>query len=527
MAVLTKSRPSQPGGFTSYGSSCPESEKRYFQRVYGSDHTYQLRDGHQKTAMMGFVKPWKKRELKKILQKLRHLKCSNYQGMPHPGRSGYSIAQLRHNLEQYCEEGCRSLRWNEHYQAALSSVAAQLQRLLNGKPLQPISIDAVAESDAMQQNLDKNAGYFAFETGRRSKGENLDAAREWCKAMFDEVIERGSYGLPLVIAHRSSNSKPVDEFTWKLKSRVVLMEDIRALLFTGVFAIPFINLFKKCPWGEGSMTHGEVRTWVHRARHRYDRWFSSDYSSFDMNQSGWLLEDVFNSIIRPLFGDMDEKHQRLFDVMVYSYIHKEIHGPDGIYFAHKGQISGDWMTYAINTIVNKVITETVLLMQGCDLNHFLSLMCGDDNLTYYRGSEPWDAEKHCQLVKMYFGIETRLDEGDYDTSAVSPKFLSRVWTENGEERWIYEVVWNLMYPERYRDYDPSVTGVSVERAVALVLVMACLEQDATMREWFDVDAIYKAAGVRRGDRKGVRHALASLGTGFWTQKLRWQESLTA
>jgi hypothetical protein len=304
------------------------------------------------------------------------------------------------------------------------------------------------------------------------------------------------------------------------------MQDLRALLGDGRFAIPVNNLFQRIPWGEGGMTKSEVETWIHWAKHRYSRWYSSDYSKFDVSQPAWLLEDVFYKVIRPLFGSLSPEDNKLFDVMVNSYIHKEIHGMDGIYVAHGCQLSGSLFTYTINTIVNEIIDRTVLLMQGCDPSRFVSLKCGDDNLTFYDGSQPWDASKHCELIKRYFGIGTTLGPDDQGKSLVDdPVFLSRTWTDSGEKRDIYEVIFNLIYPERYRDYDPRKTGVEVVRAEALVILSSCLEQDATMREYFDLERIYRDAEIQRGDLRSTYKALAAAGTGFSTQWISWKFGL--
>jgi hypothetical protein len=417
----------------------------------------------------------------------------------------------------YCGKQQRSLRWNEHYNQALDSVSSDVQSLLSYKGcLQPISTRAVAGSDQIVRNLKKNAGYLVFESGKRSKGENLDDAVNWVESHLLEISERKAYNLPLVMSHRSSNSKPVDEKHWKWRCRVILMQDLRALLLDGRFLVPFTNLFINMPWGEGGMTQQEVRSWIQIQRKHYDMFYSSDYSKFDTSQASWLLEDVFDRVIRPVFGQLSDQDEKLFEAMVHSYIHKDIHGFDGVYHADGCQVSGSLGTYAINTIVNEVVDRTALLMQGCDIRKFKSLKCGDDNLTFFPSTEPWNAKKHQELIQKYFGIGTTLTDDDWGPSTQDPKFLSKTWTYGGECRAIEEVVWNLMFPERYRDYDPSKTGISTRRAEALVLLSACLEQEKTMQEWFDVSQIYQDAGVRKHDLMGTYKALAAAGTGFRT-----------
>lgn len=526
MACLIKNRSSQPGGMSSDDSASPASERAYFGRRYGSDHLDQLHDGHQEKAIYRYARKSKIAELEKIQNRLSHLTCENDPTMTAPGRSAYSLKQLKENMKLYCRKQCRSLRWNQHYQEAKRLVLADCLRLLNGRYLQPASIGAVAESGRVQRNLNKNAGYFAFITGKRSKGENLAEAVKWCEANFDLIKERGYYGNPLVISHRSSNSKPTGKNTWKWRCRIILMQDIRDLIMDGRFLIPFIDKFQDIPWGEGGMTQAEVRSWIQINRGHYDYWYSSDYSKFDVSQPAWLLEDVFHDIIKPCFGKMSLDDEQLFGAMVNSYIHKEIHSFDGIYVAHGCQLSGSLGTYAINTIVNQIIDLTVLLMQDCDPKQFISLKCGDDNLTLYRKHQPWNAKKHCALIKQYFGISTTLGEDDCGRcDRDDPKFLSRTWTYGGERRNIDEVIFNLIFPERYRDYRPEKTGISELRAEALVLLSSCLEQDATMREYFDLERIYRDAEIQRGDLRSTYKALATAGTGFSTQWISWKFGL--
>jgi hypothetical protein len=293
----------------------------------------------------------------------------------------------------------------------------------------------------------------------------------------------------------------------------------------GRFALPFTELFRNIPWGEGGMTQGQVQAWISKNGGIYDDWYSSDYSKFDTSQPAWLLEDVFDRVVRPCFGALDEQDESWFAAMKNSYIHKEIHAFDGIYKADGCQLSGALTTYAYNTIVNEIIDRTVLLMQGCDLRYMWSLKCGDDNLTFYTARvQPWDRKKHCELIQKYFGIKTTMDESDTGTCSKGqwPKFLSRTWTPGGLERPLNEVLWNLVYPERFRVYDPAITGVSEQRAEALLMYSACLEQDATMKRYFDVDKIQRDAQVSRGSVMETYKAVARLGSGFNTDWLNWK-----
>lgn len=527
-SVLSENASSQRVGSVCEASRYPRSESDYFRSRYGSDNLHQHTDKRQQRAIMRYARPEFKREVLKTLRINANLECEDSQEITHPGRSAVSLQLLRANLAEYKRTQARSLRWNEHYQAALASVAKDVIHLLHGYKLQPMSIKEVAASESVIHNFDKNAGYIGFQTNQRSKGENIDLAVEWCEQNLQEIMSRGYYGIPYVIAHRSSNSKPSDDRYWKWRCRIILMQDLRALLYDGHFAIPFKKLFENISWGEGGMHPDQVSAWVMLRRREYPYFYSSDYSRFDVSQPVWLLEDMFNYVVRPCFGELSSLDELWFNTMRDSYIHKEIHGFDGPIFVHGCQVSGALTTYCYNTIINEIIDRTALLMQGCNLNDFVSLKCGDDNLTYHR-SNRWSKEQHCKLIHKYFGIKTTIGEDDYGTSTKDPSFLSRKWTFDGRERPLQEVLFNLVYPERYRNYDPNITHVTEERAIALVIACACVEQDKTMRHYFKTDEIFKTAGVSPySNLKPLYQAVATLGTGFRSDKVNYQlEKLVA
>jgi hypothetical protein len=476
--------------------------------------------------------------IRQLITDNEHLTCSNDPSIPQPGRSAISINQLTQNLELYKEPNIRSLRWNKHYNEALLLVANQVMSecLMSGHVLQPLSLKEVSTAPELVRNYQRNAGYLSFETGKRSKGENIEYALERATDEYAEMLRRGYYDRPLVIAHRSSNSKPENvrisakkcmTLGWKWRCRIILMQDLIAQLWDGRFAIPLTRVAVKLSFGEGSMTTQDVEMWVAKQRARYNRFFSSDYSKFDTSEMAWCLEDIFNRILRPLFGTLSDEDERAYSCMVYSYIHKEIHGPEGPIFSDRANISGSLMTYLINTLYNQVVKTTVLLMMGIDPHKVDSLLCGDDNLTYYNDASGFDPIQYCKLTQKYFGIKTKIEEYDCASSEQDPLFLSRFWTRDGEERFLNEVLWNLVYPERFRDYSPAKTGVPEIRAEALMILAAYTEQEATMKRYFDIHKIKADAGFKGkvNDNLKLYEQLAKLGSGFNNNWIRWKTGL--
>lgn len=504
-------------GLVAKSSSYPESERLYFQRKYGSDVYDQRRDRRQVEALHKYCLVNKRKELKHVISRVMNLSCENVPGLA-PGRSAIILSQLRDNLALFEEPSHQSLRWNEHYRQALEMTCDDLVRevkvMNHGMLLKPVSLQAVAESESFVHNANKHAGYIAFESGKRSKRDNVEQGIKWCEEHEEAILLKGNYGLPQVLGHRSSNSKVSswESGTFKARCRAINMADVRQQLMDGRFQVPFNCKCLNVAWSEGGMSHEDVQSWINVARSKFNYYYSSDYSKFDTSQSDWLLEDAFKKVIRPCF-DLNEHDDKLFDVMVKSYIVKDIHGFDRIYHAKKGNTSGSLWTYWINTIINEIVDRTAILMQGFDPRKVISLKCGDDNVVFHNFSD-FDPRTHARLIQRFFGIKTTIGDNDFGTTAEAPLFLSRVWGYGGAERPIYEVVWNLIHPERFRDYYAS--GIPISQAVALVLYCAVIEQPATMRKYFDVKAIQRDAKVDSKKPESAYRMLAKAGSGFYT-----------
>jgi hypothetical protein len=409
-----------------------------------------------------------------------------------------------------------------HYQQALLDVFADMNALLRrGAHLKPISLQAVSESESLRNGLSSNAGWIGYLTGLRTKRENLDVALEWCQEYIHDIALGGDYHLLVVPSHRSSNSKVSRVGFWKLKCRVVLMQDLRAELLDGRFAVPLNDLFKAIPWGEGSMNHAEVDRWIQEARFHYHHWYSTDYSKFDTSQPAWLLEDIFEKVLRPLFGELSDEDNKLFEAMEHSYIHKKIVWKDRIVSADKGNFSGSLLTYLINTVLNQVVDRTSLYVQGVNPKNTTTLKCGDDNITYLKRSELFDYTKHAQIIKHYFGISVSDEKSRTGKQEEDPPFLSRIWTPDGATRPIEEVLWNLEFSERFRDYTQSVTHVPERVAEALLLMCVWREEPVTAERYFNMRMVQADADLNgpRSD-KVIYGNLASMGSGWRTPWIR-------
>jgi hypothetical protein len=522
MELVTKVQPSQLEGYTSEGYPDPGLDViRYIRKRYGQDNPKQLLDRHQREAILRYCKPAYRKEVRRILHDNEHAKCLNAPGFARPGRAAISVGQLEDNLNLFLTPDVPQKRFMDAYQRSLDSVLDDLMLITKGDHLKPISLMAVSESDSIKRGLSSNAGWIGFLTGCRTKRENLSLALEWCQNYMHDIAIGGDYHLYVVPSHRSSNSKIVDSNSWKLKCRIVLMQDLRGELLDGRFAIPFNNVFMKCPWGEGSMSHSDVDLWIRQARFDLDKWYSTDYSKFDTSQPKWLLEDIFSKIIRPMFGDLSEEDDQLFKAMTHSYINKKIIWKDQIYSVSKGNFSGSLLTYAINTILNEVVDRTSLLIQGVDLNARRSLKCGDDNITYLKDSEPFNLEVHARIIHRLFGISVSTEKSSLGKAGNDPEFLSRVWTLDGAQRDIREVLWNLEFSERFRDYSEEKTHVPERVAEALLLMCVWREEPSTARKYFDMHMVEVDSQLngRRSDYN-IYGKLASMGSGWNTPWIR-------
>lgn len=509
---LAKTTPPGVGGDRIEACSYPESESLFFKRTLGRDDLEPIHDDRAENYIVSYSLVSKRREVEQILDRIHHLKCEN-EPVKWPGRSAVVRTQIDEILSNMAKPDCRSFRWNKHYQATLAQLRAEMVRA----HLKPLSLCAVAETETFRKNLKKNAGYMAFETGKRSKGQNLDEALRLAEASELQDVMRRHFCKPLVVAIRTSNSGISDweAGTWKERTRPILMVDLRQLLQSSRFGVPFNEWFQSnVPWGEGGMTHQQVEQWTWKTRTRFRHWLSTDFSKYDSSQSSWLIEDAF-SIVKAAFPGLNAHEEGLFETIVNSYIHKEIHSYNRIYSVHKGTTSGEIWTYTINTIIHRIIEVTIFRMMG--VKRYESLLCGDDGLTYYDGE--LDLAKYSSLITRYFGIAVSMGKSTFGSARKDdPVFLSRRWTLAGASRPIEEVFFNLIYPERFRDYFAS--GLSEERAVTLLLMCAYYEQPESFRRYMNVDALERASGVR--SVADAYRKLAKAGTGFETQWLRWQ-----
>lgn len=302
------------------------------------------------------------------------------------------------------------------------------------------------------------------------------------------------------------------------------MDDLRKLLFDGRFCVPFSEKFKFASFGEGGMSHEEVKTWILNKQLQYRHWVSTDYSKFDTSQADWLIEDAF-TVIKSCFKRFNDVDEALWNAMVYSYVHKDVLTHLGELHFDKGNISGSCWTYIINTVINRICIGYSMKAQGVQDGKWATLICGDDSLLLYN-DEKFSLRTHCSLIQKYFGITTSVEKSTDETKFDYPEFLSRCWDPAGAKRPIQDVVWNMMFPERYRDYRKS--GVPMRRAVALLLLCGVFEQPGTMREWFDIGAIMRDAEYdSRSNNYATYEILRKMGSGFATSWIHFKTALNS
>lgn len=388
--------------------------------------------------------------------------------------------ELRDNIKSFSSDNHPSFRWNKNYQKALEKV----RREFAVYHLAPISYTCDQDIADSLPKLDTHAGWTYIQTGRRSKGENLDGAYlAWC-AEADKAVLCGSFNKPILPGTRTQGSGEFENDgtrtnTCKHKTRLVSMIDFYQILTEVRFARPFQNVIQTRDFYAGGKNGTQTSSIIAKYRSQYSEYVSLDYSKFDQSISDWLIYDAFD-IIRSCFGVLSEYDQKLWDAIVHDFVHKTFISDKGQVYSHKGVPSGSMFTQIIDSLVNRVMIETYLLAMNIDGQ---MMVMGDDNLLYYNmGPGSHDIrDSVASYLSKNFGVECSAKKSDYGSRFKHPNFLSREWRFNGQWRHPSILISKLLFSERYRNYNEN-----PDMTPELIVYSYILAYGIGMAEFFDV-----------------------------------------
>lgn len=375
------------------------------------------------------------------------------------------------SLEHYGDPSGRSYSRNRFFRMARSKLVEAMG--IDNHSFTPINVDHV-EIGQVFTNKTTSAGAVAS----GSKVKNWDTILDTAKRMLG-MIKRGvpfsQIWMPAMPFHRSQLHDLSDgdgfNLNYKKKNRLIWGVDASTVLIEALFARPLINYVKDSWFGyAGGKDPATLRYNIRMSSIDRDHWYSTDYSKFDQTIPDWLIHECF-SIIRECYSSSYDPILRWIE---YNFINTKLALPNGkILQVHKGIPSGSHFTQLVGSMANYLMMLTYLYhhySQVCGSNdvHVLDgyvesylgstnvgsnlrmFVMGDDNLFFLR--EPIKLDDVSSYVHTVFGVIINVDK-TVEGHDSKPKFLSRYWLGNGEDRDQIDLVLNLILPERIRDYD--------------------------------------------------------------------------
>lgn len=352
-----------------------------------------------------------------------------------------------------------SFRWNANYQRSLEFWRDYLVKRRGVTPLKTLVFTRDAEVEAVLPKSNTHSGFMFLETGRKKKGENMDGIVEKVKYLEEYGLRSGNFDRPVLPSYRSQASGEYDDAnkrtnTCKHKHRVVSMYDLGVVVVELKWAKPFQEFFGGLPIYAGGKDNRDISMIILDRHSRLHNWLSLDYSSFDTSVSNWLIEDAFD-LVKSCF-QLTDAEEKLFDVMVNSFINKTFVLAEGYLKSTKGVPSGSMWTQIIDTLVNLIIGQTYYyakLEKRMVQHDFQMIAMGDDNLIQTR--MPIDRADIASYISKNFGMVVNADKSEQNgENEVSnfPKFLARSWTSFGQDRPCLQVFSRMLFPERPRGW---------------------------------------------------------------------------
>jgi hypothetical protein len=372
---------------------------------------------------------------------------------------GYSFSRnlkiystIEDAMKRFAMTDYTSFRWNQNYQQSLKAMIKKFSSL-HLKPLSYSDDDDIAEN---LPKLDTHSGYYWILSGKKKKGDNMEGLYERFQNEVDKALETGSFNKPILLGFRTQASGEYEDDgsrtgKCKHKLRVVSMVDLIVIVAELMFAKPIQKHLSSETFYAGGKDEHKISELITNWRVRFNRFMSIDYTAFDQSISSWLIEDAF-AVLKSAF-DLDEKEERLFDIIINDFIHKDFILNEGVLHSDRGVPSGSMFTQIIDTIVNVIVVMTYFSMLGAEAE---MIAMGDDNAIFTSSSE--HIGELASYVRKNFGLEIKTEDksNEGSTKEDDVKFLSRYWRFDGQWRSANQLLSRLLYPERFRNYTKEI-----------------------------------------------------------------------
>lgn len=420
-------------------------------------------------------------------------------------QSKYTPELFQAQLRRFSSSPGNYMGWTANFKKAKASLIAELKNW----HLTPIKYSDSQDMIDRLPRKDTHAGWSWIITGDKTKGEYVENLFQTYHLEEAKAIEEGSFNKLILLGVRTQCSPPFDSFDGTLtsktiqeveelkKSRVVSIIDIILIMAELKFSYNFQRKMSQTTWYSGGKDDPTHLHLIGRARERYQKWVSLDYSAFDQSIPQWLIYEAFDCV-RAAF-ELSAEEEKLFRVVVNDFVHKVFVSGDSLVESHKGVPSGSMFTQIIDSIVNRLMIITFMNYAGID--DYRMFIMGDDNLVFYNCKEDIDLHQMSSYLLHNFSVvmnprKVATGKSYYD----DPVYLSRYWTRMGIFRHPNVLIAKMLYPERFRDYK------KVKELHPCIIVSAYLDTfPLGMRQILDMDIFL--------DRS--REVRDKLGTSVW------------
>jgi len=346
-------------------------------------------------------------------------------------KSVYDPCALFLNLERYGESPATGKVNKKHMEQAIALGFKAFGHDGQRKKLKPLALTAALENVIKGE---KASGAPEFLRKADAFHRDLDRANriaENCRT------GQGSKSAPPCVAYHRIQHGPEGP-----KTRLVWGYPLSMTLLEGSYARPLIDHFLtvKTPMAFG-LQKFQLAARLVRVRNGGVN-YSIDFSKFDATIPNDLISVGFR-ILSTWFDDLDDA---VWDKIGNYFIHTPIVMPDGyVWLKHRGVPSGSYFTQMIDSIVNYIVIQYIML-ESCGRAVTNTLVLGDDSIF---SCTTWVSLDLLNEKARTLGMTISVAKSGRFRDGELVNFLGHTWKQGLVDRPVEDTAKRLAFPETW------------------------------------------------------------------------------
>jgi hypothetical protein len=430
-----------------------------FEYDHKTDYTYKLHEPGEKV----FRDPYIKDALKEY-DPILYYSLLDRNKTPRPGR-------VFNSLLQYCFPMAKPIPKKEHYfhkcqQEAINYVFKNFDTI---KPL-PASV--------IFETMPKNTatGWLALKYHGKSqkKEEMMDIIKDEYYAMFNRIKRRQKVNDYVMFAMRGHLSERE-----KIKTRPVWLVSATTIVSELKYYQPFYDqLANKEFFNKRIITGKKSMSRLRKFLTKSDDYtlYNTDISGWDSFRAAWFHELIMKEFEKKInFSNFAQKLEYRFNID--QAIRSKILMPDGTVLRKRsGIISGTAGTLLINTIINMVLSYTILrMMQYIDFEFEIKKIedenwLGDDFAFYIDNGLTFDLDKFINMVEKYYTLTVKPEKTVIAKTMDERKYLGYQLKGGMLFRPEKDLFSAVLYSERFFKLGIDFLAISFSRFFSYLLI---------------------------------------------------------